>query len=76
MTFVLTSVSTGQLTYSVDGVVVNKSVQRQPLTLDNYNGTYVAYLTQTISGCNNPENNGKLTDARAISITQNGSRLS
>jgi len=72
MTFVLNTVTTGQLTYSVDDVVVNKSVQRQPLTLDNYSGTYVAYLTQTISGCNNPTINRKLTDPRAISITQNG----
>jgi len=30
------------------------------------------YLTQSISGCNNPTNNRKLTDARAVSITQNG----
>jgi hypothetical protein len=75
MTFVLDTVTTGRLTYSMDGVVVNKSVQRQPLTLDNYNGNYVAYLSQTISGCKNPTNNRTLTDARAVSITQNGSAV-
>lgn len=75
MTFVLDTVTTGRLTYSVDGVVVDKSVQRQPLTLDNYDGNYVAYLTQTISGCNNPINNRTLTDARAVSITQSGSEV-
>jgi hypothetical protein len=75
MTFVLDTVTTGGLTYSVDGVVVIKSVQRQPLTLDNYNGDYVAYLTQTIAGCNNPINNRTLTDTRALRITQNGSAV-
>lgn len=75
MTFVLTSVSTGQLTYSVDGVIVNKSVQRQPLTLDDYEGDYVAVITQTISGCFTPAENGTLTDARAVSIAQNGNSM-
>jgi hypothetical protein len=71
MTFVLASVSSGQLTYSVDGVIVNKSVQRQPLRLDNYEGEYVAVLTQTFTGCVDPKENGTLTDARAVSIAQN-----
>ena len=72
MQFVLTGVSTGQLTYSVDGVFVNKSVERQPLTLDNYSGNYTAVVTQTVTGCFNPAGNGSGTGRLRASITQNG----
>ncbi len=75
MTFVLTTVSTGQLTYSVDGVVVNKTVQRQPLTFDNYAGNYIAVATQTVTGCSNPADNGTFSGSVAIGITQSGQAM-
>ncbi len=75
MTFVLTTVTSGQLTYTVDGVVVTKSVQRQPLTLDDYSGDYDAIFTQTISNCSNPFDNGTITDRRVVNITQNGTAV-
>jgi len=75
MTFVLTNVTNGQLTYSVDGVVVNKTVQRQPLTLDNYSGNYIGNATYTDSGCFNPAFNGTRTEALKIGITQNGQSI-
>jgi hypothetical protein len=75
MTFVLTSVSTGQLNYSVDGVVVNKSVQRQPLTFDNYNGEYVTTLTQTSAGCSFPGDNGSFTSGLTVKIAQSGQSM-
>ena len=75
MTFVLSTVATGQLTYSVDGVVVDKPVQRQPLPLDNYDGEYVAILSQTFTDCVDATENGTLTDARNVSITQNGNSM-
>jgi hypothetical protein len=72
MTFVLTTVSSGQLTYSVDGVVVPKTVQRQTLTLDNYTGNYIVTSTQTSSGCANASDNGTFTNALAVNIAQQG----
>jgi hypothetical protein len=75
MTFVLTTVRAAQLTYSVDGVTVNKAVERQPLTLDDYNGSYSAVVTQTYEGCFNPANNGTITGTQTVSITQNGSSM-
>lgn len=72
MTFTLTGTNTGEFSYSVDGVVVNKSVQRQPLTLDDYSGNWIAGLTETVTGCLNPADNGTLTGTAAIKITQNG----
>ena len=76
MTFVLNSTVTGQLTYSVDGVVVAKAVERQPLTLDDYNGTFNAYVTMTYTGCFNQALNGDRTKAAVLTIAQNGTVMS
>ena len=75
MTFVLTSVRTGQLSYSVDGVPVSKAVQRQTLTFDNYNGEYVATLTQTSAGCSFPGDNGSFTSGLTVKIAQSGQSM-
>ena len=76
MTFVLTAVSNGELSYTVDGVPVNnKPVQRQPLTLDNYTGSYNAILSQTVTGCTNPANNGTSTINGTVNIAQNGTSI-
>ena len=75
MTFVGTTTTTGQLTYSVDGLVVNKLVERQPITLDNYNGNYTGVVTYTDSGCTNPADNGTGTGQVSVNITQNGSSM-
>ena len=76
MTFVLNSVNAGQLTYSVDGVVVNKSVQRQLLTHDDYAGDYKAYLTETATGCSTPPSSVSVTLPVEMHIVQNGTVMS
>jgi hypothetical protein len=77
MTFVLTSVNTGQLSYSIAGAPVSKSVQRQPLTLDNYNGTFASVLTLNTSGCTDPANNNKSsTGTLLVTTTQNEATMS
>lgn len=75
MTFVLTAVNNGELSYTVDGVPVNKPVQRQPLTLDNYTNPYNAILSQTVTGCTNPANNGTSTLNGIVDIAQNGTSI-
>jgi hypothetical protein len=75
MTFTFQTPDTGSLNYSVDGVVVNEALQRQPLTLDNYNGTYVAVLTQTVTGCFDTALNGTASDGIAVQVTQNGQAM-
>lgn len=74
LTFVLKSVNAGQLTYSVDGVVINTPVQRQPLKLDDYSGTYRAIATITNTGCGAQD--GDYTNSVLIDITQNGQSMS
>jgi hypothetical protein len=76
MTFVLNSTVTGQLTYSIDGVVVARAVERQPLTLDDYNGTYNAYVTMNYTGCINPALDGDRTKAVNITVVQTGTSMS
>ena len=77
MTFVLTSVNTGLLTYSINGITVNKSLQRQPLTLDNYSGTFAGVLTLAATNCTDPANNNPGTTGNVVvTTTQNGPTMS
>jgi hypothetical protein len=76
ITFVLTGVNTGQLAYSVDGALVSKSVQRQPLMLDDYNGIYVVVTVATYTGCFNPQRNGTFGSAALLEVTQGGASMS
>jgi hypothetical protein len=72
MSFVLTSVSNGQLNYSVDGVPVSKLVQRQTLTFDNYAGDYNVVTTQTTTGCVNAVDNGSFSGTSALDVSHSG----
>jgi hypothetical protein len=76
VTFVGNPPDTGHLTYSVFGVSVAKAIQRQPLTSDNYSGTYAAVASATLSGCTNPAFNGNFTTALVVQITQSGNSMS
>lgn len=57
MTFVLQGANDGSLSYSVDGQPVSRSVQRQPLTLDNYAGGYFVGYADSVTGCFDPSRN-------------------
>jgi hypothetical protein len=52
-----TSPVQGTVTYSVNGVVVTKAIQRQTLTFDNFGGTYQGMFKQVLT-CTNPTQNG------------------
>ena len=66
----------GTLTYSVNGVNVTKSLTRQPIRSDDYNGTYMAGLHVIASGCFNAAKNGIVDGAGTLTVTQNGSAIS
>jgi hypothetical protein len=76
MTFDAASPNTGLLTYSVDEVAVTKSISRQPLTLDTYDGPYAAVLTQAVSNCGDTSKNGSATYALGLQIFQSGNAMS
>ena len=74
MTFVLTSSDTGRLSYTIDGVEVDELLERQPLTLDTYAGSYRGVYTSTASNCG--EQNGTSTVIVDFFVVQDGQAMS
>jgi len=66
----------GTLTYSVNGVNVVKVLTRQPISSDDYSGTYLAGFHIVASACTNPAKNGVIDGAGTLTIAQNGSTIS
>ena len=75
MSFTATSVTTGTLYYTLDGVVVTEALQRQPLTLDDYSGVYGSLRTYTRKGCHDPQLNGTNFVGEVVTIIHNGSAM-
>ena len=75
ITFNAPFVNSGTLQYSVDGVPVNKAVQRELLKYDDYNGTFVALANLAVAGCTNPASNGTVTGLIGLQIVQNGTAM-
>jgi len=73
VSFNLTSTTSANLTYTVDGVTVSKSLTRQTWTAENFSGTYVGGSSGTLSGCSQ---NGPAEDVDVFTITQNGTSFS
>lgn len=74
-TFAATTLNSATLTYTVNGVNVSKSVQRLTFKNENLTGTYIAAVSEQITGCSNPSNNGSANLAGNLSVTQNGADL-
>jgi hypothetical protein len=70
MQFVLVTVTTGELSYTVDGVAVEKPVERTPITVDDYSGSYLAGFTQTATDCVDPARNRTTTSTGTVTIRQ------
>jgi hypothetical protein len=73
MTFIVTDVDNGTLLYSVNGLVVTKSITRQTLVYENFSGTFVGLVNIVNSGCISPTINGTYSTPIGIVITHNGS---
>jgi hypothetical protein len=74
-TFRGTSVDTGTLSYSVDGIVVDKAIERFTLALMNLSGEYIGGIVQTNFNCMSPALNGTLEDAAFISVVHTGTNV-
>jgi hypothetical protein len=73
MTFVVTDVDNGTLLYSVNGLVVTKSITRQTLVFENFSGNFVGLVNEADSGCELPAIDGTYSAPVGIAITHNGS---
>ena len=67
------NVSAATLTYSIDGVSVTKSIQRQTFRNNSFSGTYLGVFTAARTGCANPANNGTSQAVQALNITMTAS---
>jgi len=69
-TFTATTVNSATLQYSVDGINVTKSIQRQTLRNVNFTGLYLGGTIYTFFGCLNPANNNVvIQDSGFLNIT-------
>jgi len=69
------SVDTATLTYSVNGVVVVKSVTRQFWKMENLAGSYYGGFVYNLSGCVPASLNGPVTEFSAITVSQVGAAI-
>ena len=75
MTFTKVNSGTAALVYSIDGVVVTKSMTRQLFRYDNYSGTYMATVYVVTSHCSDSKDDGERTGSYAIAINQIGAEI-
>jgi hypothetical protein len=75
MTLAFNSVSTGTLTYTVNGVQVTKQVQRQTWAGENLTGNYLGGLTAQGTSCGNGASNGPVLIFDVLTVTHSGGTL-
>jgi hypothetical protein len=68
-TFTATSITTGTLTYTIDGVTVTKTIQRYAFNFFNLSGTYIGSFLAVQHNCANPLANGPFTGSGQFTIT-------
>ena len=68
-------ITSGTLTYSINGVVVNKAITRQTFRNNNLTGTYIGEHRLTNLGCINPANNGTVIIPYVARISHSGASL-
>ena len=75
MTFSALSDHTATLTYSVNGVVVTKSIERLTLRDENSSGDYVGVLSYSADGCPNPQDTTRYQNRIDFEMVQNAGVL-
>jgi hypothetical protein len=75
VSFALLNLSQATLGYSVDGVTVTKSLQRQTWTTEDYSGTYAGGYSVRLSGCNPSSLNGIEERVGVLSVSHSGSSI-
>jgi hypothetical protein len=66
--FDATSTDFATLTYSVDGVLVTKSIQRQLWAYEDFTGSYYGGLVYERSACSNASDNGHVEELGSLQI--------
>lgn len=69
-------IDSATLSYSVDGVIVNKSLTRQTFRNNDVTGSYAGVIRQTSAGCTSSANAGTIEKVVGVSITTTANSLS
>lgn len=75
MTITFNTVSTGTLSYSVNGTPVTKQIQRQTWAGENLSGNYLGGLTANGTSCGNGATNGPVLIFDTLTVTHSGSQV-
>ena len=75
-TFSFNGSSTGTLSYTVNGVPVTKSIQRQSFRTNVLSGNYLGGMTAIASSCSNSADNGAALINGDLTIAQSGNAVS
>lgn len=76
VSFVLSGLNQATLTYTVDGITVSKSVQRQTWTNEDYSGNYTGGYSIRQYACNPAYLDGVEEQAGTVAVSQTGSGIS
>lgn len=75
-TFTASTMRAASLQYTIDGVPIAKSIERQTLRAIDFSGIYLGGTFYTLTGCKNSSQNGEIiTDTGTVTITHTGSRI-
>jgi hypothetical protein len=76
-TFTASNNTSANLAYSIDGVTVNKQLERQTLRNLNFRGVYLGGILYGLSNCTVASRNGQtVSDTGPLTITQSGTSIS
>lgn len=70
------SMTRAALVYTVDGIAVQKTIERITFRLDEYSGGYDGAFVVTTSKCTNPALDGTRTLPAALAVAQSGTSMS
>jgi hypothetical protein len=69
------TIASGTVTYTIDGVTVTKPIQRMTLVSEAFSGTYVVAVNLTQSGCTNPAGNGTGSGSFIVAVAHSSSQM-
>jgi hypothetical protein len=69
------SVTTGVVTYSIDGVTVTKPIERLTMTYEHFEGNYLAAVNLTQSSCFDSSANGSGTGLLGLTVAHTGTQM-
>jgi hypothetical protein len=73
LTFASQGVGSASLSYSVDGLIVDKAIYRYPMRNDDYTGSYIGAYEVTTSRCFDPADNGTAVRLGTLNVLSQSS---